>query len=221
MRLRKWVSRNGLWIVLMLLAPIAGGLTSYVVLTWLSSVDGAPRPPAERVDAGPAVPTPRTGWTIEEAEAFHEYPVLWLGESFDAMPVTGITRLQSSEPPGVPAPDTDMVTVVYGDCTPAGTPPTCVPPVQIVSTPYCLRPQSLAAPEVLAGEPFELRGAVAQWVGPGHATLVLYGGQSTVTIIATAGEDTALEVASRVHSLNGLPPLSPSERIGTVAASCP
>ena len=221
MRVRNWVLRNGLWVLLMLAAPIAGGLTSYFVLTWLASFDGAPEAPTERAEAGAAVPMPTSGWTIEEAEAFEEYPVLWVGESFQGLPLTGITRLEFSEPPDVPAPDTDMVTVAYGDCTPAGTPPTCVPPVQIVSTPYCLRPRSLAAPEVLAGEPFDVRGAVAQWVGPRHSTLVLYGGQSTLTIIATAGERTVLDVASRLHSVNGLGPSSASDSIGAVTASCP
>jgi hypothetical protein len=208
------------------MAPVAGAVVSFLALTWIASLDRkgegiAPVAQAEPVLQGSG------DMTVEEAVAFQEYPVFWVGPDFNGMPITSVDRMKSSLPPEVsqllarPVPDTDSLDIVYGDCTPTGTPPTCVLPLQIQSTPYCLRPASLAAPEVLEGEPFELRGATAQWVGPGRNTLVLYTGESTVTIIATAGEATALEMAQSLYAANGLGPLSRGERLGPVTVACP
>jgi hypothetical protein len=158
--------------------------------------------------------------TIDQAQTFQDYPVFWVGEEFEGLPVTSIHHERYSPPAGIAQPDTDSVDVVYGDCTPTGSPPTCVPPVQIQSTPYCLLPPTMAAEGVLQGESFDLRGASAQWVGAGH-TLVLHTGESTVVIIATEGKDAALEVANHLRASNGLGPSSASEPLGPVTANCP
>lgn len=63
-------SGKGAWIAAILLAPIAGGLISYFLVTRLGSSDGVPQPPAGRAEAGAAVPTPSGRWTVEEAQAF-------------------------------------------------------------------------------------------------------------------------------------------------------
>lgn len=144
--------------------------------------------------------------------------MFWVGAEFEGLSVTSVHHERYSSPSGF-LPQTDSVDIVYGDCTPSGTPPTCVPPVQIQSTPYCLLPPTVAAEGVLEGDPFDVRGASAQRVGAGH-TLVLHTGESTVIIIATEGSEMTLEVANRLWAMNGLGPSSPSEALGPVTADC-
>lgn len=200
MTVRKWLSRNAVWLLLAALAPVAGALTSYFVITWLASGGAESVPLPGRAEAQPSSAKGRL--TIEQAQALQSYPIFWLGTEFKGMALTSIDAMQVASPAGLRVPRTDDVHLIYGDCTPSGSPPTCVPPVQINSTPYCRSPIESAGRGIFPEPPFEIRGAEARWVAGRRDTLVLFTGQSTITIITTKGEEVGLEVARRLVVMN-------------------
>src|SRR3972149_1998955 len=113
------------------------------------------------------------------------------------MPLRKIQRMQYDPVEGWARPRTDMVNVTYGDCSPKP----CVAPITITSTPYCLLRPEMSA-EGLLGPSFDLRGATAPWGGRGENTLVLFTGNSTVTVIAPAGKEAVLETAKELMAVN-------------------
>lgn len=214
MRLPNWVLRNRLWIVLMLVAPIAGSLTSYFVLTWVASRHDSADVITSRAEAQPISPGGGE-MTLEDAQAFQEYAVFWAGDDLNGMALRKIRRMQYDSVDTSARPATDMVNVTYGDCNPKP----CVAPVTITSAPYCLvRPEMSA--EGLLGPSFELRGATAHWVGRGENTLALFTSASTVTVIAPVGREAVLEIAKELRAINPLGPSSPSQALGPVSVNC-
>jgi hypothetical protein len=128
-------------------------------------------------------------WTIEDATNFTEFPLYWLGESYNGLPLTRIIRYRYDPEPPIPAVTAeDSVAFIYGTCTPspeAG----CAPPLQIIVEPYCTRPPEIIAPLANVGSSFDIRGATAQWVTD-H--LRIWTGDVSTTIFA-AEEMTAAE----------------------------
>ncbi len=123
----------------------------------------------------------QTGWTLEDARQFNEFPLYWLGESYDGLPLNRIIR-HRFEPgpemrPGLRG--ENSVTFVYGDCTPVGD-SGCPPPVQVIVEAYCTRPPELLAEEVKDGPPIVLRGALAQPLGPDQ--VMVWTGDARVTV---------------------------------------
>ena len=75
----------------------------------------------EEPDGG-ANPTPVPGdgeWSIEEARAFDEFTLYWLGETYSGLPLTEISRYTYDAPPGQVGSE-DTVLFIYGTCTPVG-----------------------------------------------------------------------------------------------------
>jgi hypothetical protein len=71
---------------------------------------------------------PENETQVETAKRFEEFPLYWVGESFEDLELQAI-QLGPAE----------FVTLIYGECTPKGeNHPTCVPPLQIQIMPLCL-----------------------------------------------------------------------------------
>lgn len=159
---------------LILVVVSAGGFVVTGVLVSMLGGGGGSAPPAS---AG------QLDWTIQDARAFQEFPLYWLGESYEGLSLTAIIRYRYDPEPPIPAVTAeDSVAFIYGTCTPspeAG----CAPPVQIIVEPYCTRPPEIIAPLAAVGSSFDMRGATAQWVTD-H--LRIWTGDVSTTIFAEA-----------------------------------
>lgn len=79
---------------------------------------------------------------------FGDYPLLYLGDEFEGMPLTTCERAHT-RPTNYGIPATDQVIFVYGTCTPiGGIDASCEPPLQVHVYPACM-----PAPVQAAGAP--------------------------------------------------------------------
>jgi len=216
--LRRFLPRRARWYAVWALAPIMGFLSAYLILVGMQAI-------YRHKETADVVPVANAGdmagnMDIAEVQSFEGYPVYWLGQEFQGLPITSIDRLYYEHPPEVNLPASDMITVVYGDCIPHGTPPTCVPPIQVITSAYCTRPREQTAAAARQGEPFVVRGADAEWVSD---SLVIYAGDATVNVIAATDDsrDDALEVANSLRSANALGAVTTAETLPQAKAPCP
>jgi len=152
-------------------------------------------------------------WSVEDARQFKDFPVYWVGESFQGLPLTAISRMDypgrwPGEIYNVPWHD---VSFVYGDCEIAPGEESCTMPLSIAIRPYCEVPPEIVADAVKTGPPEEIRGAVAQKMGKSH--MQLWTGNVSISIDAT---DEALvdEAARNLVRLNGDKATDPGEDLG-------
>ena len=77
-------------------------------------------------------PKPVSNWTVEDARGFNEFPLYWLGESYEGLPVASM-RL-STDDAGV-----RHATFFYGEPSLAGGAPSqsWLPPLRVLIQPYC------------------------------------------------------------------------------------
>lgn len=176
------------------LAVFGGGFAVSGVA--LSLLDGGGGGAAQPVSAG------QLRWTIEDARQFKEFPLYWLGEEFQGLPLTTIIRHRFE-----PGPDMrpglrgeNSVTFIYGDCTPTGD-SGCPPPVQVIVEAYCTRPPELLAEEVKDGPPIDLRGALAQPLGPDQ--VMAWTGDARVTVFDVRGGGVALATMEALTAVTG------------------
>ena len=160
----------------LILLAVFGGAFALTGLVVSVLHDGGGRGPAP-ASAG------QIGWTLEDARQFNEFPLYWLGESYDGLPLTRIIRYRYDPEPPIPAVTAeDSVAFIYGTCTPSPE-SGCAPPLQIIVEPYCTRPPEIIAPLANVGSSFDIRGATAQWVTD-H--LRIWTGDVSTTIFAAA-----------------------------------
>lgn len=116
-------------------------------------------------------------WTIEDARAFDEFQLYWLGETYGGLPLTKIIRYKYDGGRGGSSENT--VTFTYGSCE---QPPDggCAAPLQIEIGPYCDRPPSLLPAVAEFGPDFDIRGALGRprgfdqtrvWIGDTYLAL--------------------------------------------------
>ncbi len=107
-------------------------------------------------------------WTVEDAKQFDEFPLYWLGESCEGLPLTNIIRSYYDPEPPIPAVEAENAVVfIYGSCTPDAS-GGCAPPLSIRVEPYCMRPPQQIASGVKVGEPISVRNAVGQYISGDH-----------------------------------------------------
>ena len=77
-------------------------------------------------------PKPVSNWTVEDARGFNEFPLYWLGESYEGLPLTSM-RL-STDGDGF-----KHATFFYGEPSLAGGAPSqsWLPPLEVDIQPYC------------------------------------------------------------------------------------
>ena len=189
-----------------LYAVIGFGLLALLVggIVWAVVGRGDGTTPAT---AGPQV------WSVEDARKFEGFPVYWLGESFQGLPLVAVQRIEDPGAfPGRPYNDPrNEVAFLYGDCTIAPGESSCPVPLDIVIRPYCEVPPEVVADAVKTGPPEEIRGAVVQRMGRSHMQLWT----SNVTIGIDATDEALVDEAVRnLVRLNGDKPSSPEEALG-------
>ena len=137
----------------------SGGLTSSPA----ESADPEELDPLARAQAESADPNAVAGnsnMSVEEAREFSEFPLYWLGETYEGLELTTLLGSKNS------------VSFLYGKCVvrPAGE-GGCPQPFQVYVQPLCDSRPGTAHPMVHAGELFTLRGALAQEYTDGHLQL--------------------------------------------------
>jgi len=162
--------------------------------------------------ASPALSVPRVRG-LDDARRFRDYPLYWLGETFEGLPLMAVQGVGGS------GYSVDAVAFIYGDCTipPGGE--SCPVPLDIDILPHCKVPPAIIAERAKRGQPFTLRGASAQWVGE---TLHVWTGPVVIRVSSTLGDSFTTEAAENLVRLNGGEPSSPAEDLGPPDnISCP
>jgi hypothetical protein len=152
---------------------------------------------------GSSAKTARAGYlstlTKEDLEAFDRFPVLWLGEAFEGLPLTAIQYRYV--PAGEGHGPMERVDMVYGDCEPAAD-KGCPAPVQVSVYPAC--GPTLADP--VKRESLEVRGVRADRYFDGH--LALETASNRVVIISARpgaeGDAQAERAANVLRGANGM-----------------
>ena len=134
---------------------------------------GLTNPPAESSD--PNAVAGKSNMSVEEARAFSEFPLYWLGEVYEGLELTTLLGGKNN------------FTFLYGKCVvrPAGE-GGCPQPFQVYVQPLCDSRPGTAHPMVHAGELFTLRGALAQEYTDGHLQLGI--GSVSVTLFGPTRE---------------------------------
>ena len=157
---------------------------------------------AERFQPGPVWEgTGPQGISQQEAEAFADYPLFWLGESFAGYNLRAIHREQFTPPAGVPSIyATDSVSFSYGDCTIPEGYSACPIPLVVSIEPVCKVRPEMVADSAREGAVETVRGGARQLrFRDGH--LKLWSGPVSITVDAPA--DPAL-VDQMVQQLRGI-----------------
>ncbi len=202
----RWAVTTRLRFALIGLVVFAGGFA--VTGVALPLLDGGGGGEAQPASAG------QIRWTIDDARQFTEFPLYWLGESYEGLPLTKIIRYRyDPEPPIPPIEAENSVTFIYGSCTP-GPESGCAPPLSIRVEPYCMKPPERIAPAV-RGTPFEVRGAVAEQIS---GDLRIWAGEVSVKVF-TEGAASQVEAVEKLRLVSEGPEgaLAP---LGPPTASC-
>jgi len=163
---RSKILKYGVWA----LAPLIGAAAMLSFLYFRDHGGESFAPPAAVGEQGEPVAAEK----IQEARDFKEWPLYWLGESSQSLP---LTKIQGATPENG-FPTQNSVYFGYGTCTP---PPDggCARPLSIQIEPLCW-----TLPETISGvkreDTFDFRGAKALWVDEGQ--LGIWTGDSAVFI---------------------------------------
>ena len=150
----------------------SGGVTSSPA----ESADPGELDPLARAQAESADPNAVAGignMSVEEARAFSEFPLYWLGETYEGLELTTLLGGKNN------------FTFLYGKCVTKGD-GGCPAPFQVIVRPLCLSRPGTKHPMVHAGELFSLRGALAQEYTDGHLELGI--GSASVTLFGPSRE---------------------------------
>jgi hypothetical protein len=140
-----------------LLAPLLGGAA---MLTFLLLYDrgGESSEPPGAVGEQALPGTPVAPEKLQEARDFKEFPLWWLGESFDSLNL----RIHWATPERG-SPTMNSVYLIYGQCVIEPGHESCGPPLSILVEPLCSTPPEKVV-GLANGPPFAFRGAGALWV---------------------------------------------------------
>ncbi len=151
--------------------------------------------------------------TVDDMRKFKEFPVYWLGESFQGLPLERVARMDY--PGGFPGKPYNHpwheVTFIYGHCTIAPGRSSCRVPLTIATRPYCEVPPEVVLGPARTAPPEEIRGAMVHRMGRSQMRVWT----SNVSIGINATDDALLDEAVRnLVRLNGDKPSSPEEALG-------
>jgi len=184
---RSKVLKYGVWA----LAPLIGAAAMLSFLYFRDSGGESFEPPAAVGEQGKPVAAEK----IQEARDFKEWPLWWLGDSYESLPVTKI--LWGTPEHGFS--DQNRVYFVYGTCTPPPGGGGCASPLSIAIQPLCWAP-----PERIAGiereDPYDLRGAKALWID--ERQLGIWTGDAAISIFGS--RDRILKAAEEIVPLGNV-----------------
>jgi hypothetical protein len=152
-------------------------------------------------------------WSLEDARQFEGFPVYWLGESFQGLPLVAVHRIDYPGAfPGKPYNHPwHEVSFDYGDCTIAPGESSCPMPLTIDTRPYCDVPPEIIADAVKTGPQEMIRGAMVQRTGKSS----MREWTDNVSIGIHATDEALLDEAIRnLVRLNGDKPSSPEQALG-------
>jgi hypothetical protein len=181
-----------------LLALLLGGIVWAVV----GRGDGA----TPRTTASPPVTT------VDDMRKFKEFPVYWLGESFQGLALERVARMDYEGAfPGKPYNHPwHEVRFIYGTCTASPGQSSCPVPLSIAVRPYCEVPPEIVA-GVWTGSLEEIRGALVHRMGRSQMQVWT----TNVSISINTTEEGLLdEAVQNLVRLNGDKPSSPEEPLG-------
>jgi hypothetical protein len=151
--------------------------------------------------------------TVDDMRKFNGFPVYWLGESFQGLPLVAVHRMDYPGAfPGKPYNHPwHEVSFDYGDCTIAPGESSCPMPLSIHTRPYCEVPPEVVWGVARTAPPEEIRGALVQRIG--RSSMQLWTSNVSISINAT---DPAIDdaAAQNLVRLNGDKPSSPEEPLG-------
>jgi hypothetical protein len=169
---------------------------------------------------GSILGSPRGNFSVEEARAFREFPVYYVGDSFRELPLTAVLRQKVEPYPGAPPIRPNYVSFIYGTCDASGGDGGCAPPLEIQTHPSCLSTPADVSRYVTVDGTATVRGVKGVFYDLG-SKLVLVTGRSTVSIYAR-GRREVLAVARSLRGANvpirprvELPPPPPASHLGT------
>lgn len=172
---RSKITKYGVW----LLPPLIGAGAMLAFLLIRDNGGESFTPPAA-VGEQDLPGTPVAAEKLQEARDFKDWPLWWLGESFDSLALTDVAQFTAEK--GLPT--HNAVYFIYGTCTPPPGGEGCGPPLSVVVQPLCWVP-----PERIAGvkrdDPVDFRGAKALWESGG--TVRIWTGDSAI-LIGTSSE---------------------------------
>ena len=168
------------------LAAIVAAAMVAAQLGVLGSSEGEldPLARARTESADPNAVAGNSNMSVEEARAFSEFPLYWLGETYEGLELTTLRRVKYGPEIGLGFPQ-HKVTFLYGKCVTKGD-GGCLQPFQVIVQPLCLSRPGTKDPGVHAGELFSLRGALAQEYTDGHLELGI--GSVSVTLFGPSRE---------------------------------
>jgi hypothetical protein len=171
-------------LALMLLAFVVGALLLY------------PRVPTNDDAAGVNAAAQETRWAAEEARAFQDFPLFWLGDQFEDLVLKAIL-------PGYQSGDAERiisVTFIYGDCDNSSG--SCPVPLQVTNELLCTAPPGLE----LTHEEDEVRGIRPASYGGGN---IRFSAGASIISILSATESAAEEQNATVRrAMDRLQPLN-------------
>ena len=165
--------------------------------------------PAESSD--PRAVAPKGSLSIADAQGFQGFPLFWPGSEYAGLPLTATIRADyvSYERSGIQVRD-DSVTFLYGSCIPPAGEGGCAAPFQVIVQSACQSPPGLAPDFITKGQPFALRGALAQEYADGHIQLWTQG--VSVTIFGPDAESMRA-LAEALRPLNSLASTEPDGQL--------
>ena len=170
--------------VVVVAATVFAGAVAARALGVLGNEDATHDPPRSSVaecHAADAVQVVERGWSIEQARAFDEFALFWVGDEWRGCSVVAILRYEYvTDRAGLVYPQNEL-TFIYGSCVIRGSDGGCTPPFHVRINPYCQTPPGQAAEVATSGDPFTFRGAKAQYIA-NH--LVLWTQNVAITLSA-------------------------------------
>jgi hypothetical protein len=196
------------------LAIAAAGITSGLSIALQDGDSGDNNtPPVEPIQYSPEQIaehyTPGKPWdgrgsgnvTQEQAEAFDEFPLFWLGDQFGGYHLQHIALVSQVAPERAPAEQTfRSVTFIYGGCIlDGGEQPSCSAPLTVQIRPGCSVPESKVAPGAEIAKS-KLRGS-ADSVAFRDGSAAVWSGGSVISITAPGQPEL---VTAATQALRGL-----------------
>ena len=173
------------------LAPLIGAAAMLSFLYFRDHGSESFEPPAAVGEQGEPVAAEK----IQEARDFKEWPLYWLGESYESLPLTGIDFAIPER--GLPTMRT--VYFIYGTCKPPPGGEGCAPPLSIAIEPLTFTPPERIA-STKRGDLFDFRGAKALWID--ERQLGIWTGDSAIFIFGS--RETVLKAAEQIAPLGNV-----------------
>lgn len=180
---RHWVAAMGMALVFVTAALIAYWYPSIVPGGSPSGARAGRQ--AEELPSPLRTPGPPT-WTLEDAKNFTEFPLYWLGDSFEGLPLTQVYRREYDPPPDSihQLSRSNAVYFIYGDCNPNRLfgPSRCNVPLSVMIEPNCARSSLFTPDSFPIGDETIVGGVPARYVDEGQ--VVLWAGTVTITVMS-------------------------------------